>query len=283
MARPIRIEFPGAIYHIYARGNRQEHIFLDDKDRILFLKLLADNAKKLNWLCHAYCLMGNHYHLLLETPDGILSSGMQIINSVYAKRFNRKYDQVGHLFQGRYSDRLVEGDVDLLLTARYICRNPIEANFVQDAAHWKWCSYKPTIGKGRSPEFLTTTQILNCLSMNHSKAREFFRCFVHADIGKNGEGMLEFIQEKSVEYFLSSKLSPIIDMKRSNGPVQRTQRILSRPSLEELFSRIDPFEPEQRNGVIRDAYRFYGYKQTEIALFLGLDRSTIIKIVKTTN
>ncbi len=102
MARPIRIEFPGAIYHIYARGNRQEHIFLDDKDRILFLKLLADNAKRLNWLCHAYCLMGNHYHLLLETPAGILSSGIQIINSVYAKRFNRKYGQVGHLFQGRY-------------------------------------------------------------------------------------------------------------------------------------------------------------------------------------
>ena len=283
MARPIRIEFPGAIYHIYARGNRQEYIFLDDEDRILFLKLLAANVSRLNWLCHTYCLMGNHYHLLIETPDGILSSGMQSMNSIYAKRFNKKYEQVGHLFQGRFSARLVHGDQDLLLTTRYINRNPIDAHLVDDASLWPWSSYRAIIGEERPPKFLTTDQVLGCMSMDRSKAQGFFKVFVHTDIGKNGEGLFELMQAEGDGYFLSRKLAPILDMKQSVSPVQRKQRILSRPSLNELFSGVDLFNQEKRNPIITDAFRFHGYRQTEIGNFLGLDRSTICKIINKTN
>jgi len=89
MPRPIRFQFPGAVYHIFNRGNRQKHIFLNDEDRVRFLKLLSATGKRMNWLCHAYCLMGNHYHLLIETPDGILDRGMRYLNSVYAQGSNR--------------------------------------------------------------------------------------------------------------------------------------------------------------------------------------------------
>ena len=106
MARPIRIEFPGAVYHIFTRGNRQEDIFLDDKDRVLFLKLLSSTVDRLNWVCHAYCLMSNHDHLLIKTPEGLLSKGMQYLNSNYSRKFNRKYELRGHLFEKRYTAKL---------------------------------------------------------------------------------------------------------------------------------------------------------------------------------
>ena len=108
MPRKPRLEFPGAIYHINHRGNHQEYIYLDDDDRMLFLKLLQATTQRMNWICRAYCLMGNHYHLFMEIPEGILSRGMAWLNSVYTQKFNRKYDTFGHLFQGRFKSKLVE-------------------------------------------------------------------------------------------------------------------------------------------------------------------------------
>ena len=108
MARPLRLEFPGAIYHITSRGNAREDIFVDDRDREVFLSVLTDTVDRYNWLCHAYCLMDNHYHLLIETPDPTLSLGMRQLNGVYTQAFNRMHHRVGHIFQGRYKSILVE-------------------------------------------------------------------------------------------------------------------------------------------------------------------------------
>lgn len=102
MARPLRIEFPGAVYHVTARGNARQNIYLDDADRRLFLEVLSETVEKYNWVCHAYCLMDNHYHLLLETPDPNLSLGMRQLNGVYIQRFNRAHNRIGHVFQGRF-------------------------------------------------------------------------------------------------------------------------------------------------------------------------------------
>jgi len=146
MARPVRLEFPGAIYHLTARGNAQNDTFLDDEDRHLFLVCFGEIVARLGWLCHAYCLMDNHYHLLIETPDGNLSEGMRQLNGVYTQRFNRRHRRVGHLFQGRFKAIVVERDSYLLELCRYVVLNPLRARRVKHIEHYPWSSYPATMG-----------------------------------------------------------------------------------------------------------------------------------------
>jgi REP-associated tyrosine transposase len=132
MARPLRIEFAGALYHVTARGNNREAIFLgaDEADREAFLEILGAICERFNWVCHAYCLMTNHYHLLIETPDANLSGGMRQLNGVYTQYVNRTHRRVSHLFQGRFKGILVEREGYLLELARYVVLNPVRAGMV---------------------------------------------------------------------------------------------------------------------------------------------------------
>ena len=114
MARPLRIEFPGALYHVTSRGDRKQSIFEDDRDRHIFLNTLGDAADTYQWQVFAYCLMGNHYHLLVRTPDANLSRGMRHLNGVFTQATNRRHERVGHVFQGRYKSILVDGQAYLL-------------------------------------------------------------------------------------------------------------------------------------------------------------------------
>ncbi|MGH7801397.1 MAG: transposase, partial [Thermodesulfobacteriota bacterium] len=107
MARPLRLEFPGALYHITSRGNARQEIFLSDDDRTSFLNLLGREVEQQRWRCHAYCLMSNHYHIMIETPEGNLVLGMRRLNGAYSQEFNRRHGRVGHLFQGRYKSIIV--------------------------------------------------------------------------------------------------------------------------------------------------------------------------------
>jgi REP element-mobilizing transposase RayT len=140
MARPLRIEYPGALYHITSRGNDKNLIFLDDKDRDVFLDLLHSINTRYHFILHAYCLMDNHYHLLIETPEGNLSYGMRQLNGVYTQMFNKKYKRVGHIFQGRYKAVLVDKDNYLLEVARYIVLNPVRARLVDAPEKWRFSS-----------------------------------------------------------------------------------------------------------------------------------------------
>jgi putative transposase len=286
MPRPLRLEYPGAVYHINSRGNHQESIFLDDDDRILFLRLLRNSIERMNWICHAYCLMENHYHLLIEIPDGILSRGMAWINGVYTQKFNRKYGLNGHLFQGRYGSRLVEGSIQFLTVVRYICRNPIEANIVEDSSQWLWSSYRATIGIQTCPDFLSVDDVLACLSSERHTAQMLFSDFVHLGQIDNENKTVQLAQtiyDNEKNPFMSKRIRPLLDLKNSLGPVPRKQRILSRPSLEELFMGNGSNDLDNRNSIIRDAFRYYAYTQSEIAAFLKLDRTTISKAIKKTN
>jgi putative transposase len=130
VARPLRIEFPGALYHVTSRGNAREAIVRDDADRQMWLAVLGEVLSRGHWLCHAYCLMDNHYHLLVETPEADLSYGMRQLNGVYTQRFNRQHGRVGHVFQGRFKAILVERDSYLLELSRYIVLNPVRARMV---------------------------------------------------------------------------------------------------------------------------------------------------------
>ena len=154
MARPLRLEYPGALYHLTARGNAQADIFRDDVDRELFLDLLGKEIRQQGWRCYAYCLMGNHYHLLIETPEANLVAGMRRLNGVYTQAFNRRHRRVGHVFQGRYKSIVVDKDNYGLALCRYIVLNPVRAGMVKRVSDWAWSSYRASAGKVAAPDWL---------------------------------------------------------------------------------------------------------------------------------
>ena len=164
MSRPLRLEFPGALYHITSRGDGREDIYRTDGDRRLFLAVLADVCERFNWWGHAYCrLMTNHYHLLIETPDANLSKGMRQLNGVYTQRFDQVYGRCGHVFQGRYKAILVQKETYLKELARYIVLNPVRAQMVGEAQDWPWSSFRATTGEGPSPGWLRRDWLLSAL------------------------------------------------------------------------------------------------------------------------
>jgi putative transposase len=152
-----RIEFAGALYHITSRGNGRKHIYASDSDRRMWLEVFGEVCRRFNWACHAYCLMGNHYHLLVETPESNLSLGMRQLNGVYTQRFNRSQNRVGRVFQGRYKAILVEKGSYLRELARYIVLNPVRARLVRSAKDWAWSSYSATAGFENSAPWLNFT------------------------------------------------------------------------------------------------------------------------------
>jgi REP element-mobilizing transposase RayT len=159
MARPLRLEFAGALYHVTSRGNERKSIYLEESDFETFLGLFGDVCKRYHWVIHSFYLMKNHYHLLVETPDGNLSKGMRQLNGVYTQLINRKYQRVGHLFQGRYKAILVDKYSYLLELNRYIVLNPIRARMVDNLDEWPWSSWHMTMGKLPVPPWFAIDNI----------------------------------------------------------------------------------------------------------------------------
>ncbi len=178
MVRPLRLEFPGACYHVTARGDGQEPIFESEDDYLVFVDLLAKEVRQQNWLLYAFCLMGNHYHLLLETPEANLVKGMRRLNGVYTQTFNRRHGRVGHVLQGRYKSILVDRDSYLLELCRYVVLNPVRARMVSSVADWQWSSYLAMIAKSGVPDWLATERVLRLFSDSAIKARRAFARFV---------------------------------------------------------------------------------------------------------
>lgn len=178
MARPLRIEFAGALYHVTARGNAQADIYADDSDRQQFLSLLQNTVERYDWNCHAYCLMDNHYHLLIETHAPTLSKGMKLLNGTYTQYYNRQHQRVGHVFQGRFKAILVQKDTYLLELARYIALNPVRARRVRSAKDWPWSSYRATAGYAASTACLTTDWVLSGFAKTKHVAQQRYRDFV---------------------------------------------------------------------------------------------------------
>ena len=150
MARPLRVQAAGAHYHVGARGINKAPVFLSDEDRERFLVLLDDVVARYGWRCHAYCLMPNHYHLLIETTEANLSKGMHRLNFRYAVAFNRRYDLTGHVYERRFHSEPIESEEHLFEAARYIVLNPVRAKICSHPGLWRWSSYAPTVGRRRS-------------------------------------------------------------------------------------------------------------------------------------
>lgn len=173
MARPLRIEFPGATYHVTSRGNRQQPIFVDDADRELFLATLARAMERMDATVLAYCLMGNHYHLVLCTRRGNLSALMRQINGVYTQAVNRRHATSGHVFQGRFKAILVDRDAYLLALLRYVELNPVRAQMVAAAGDWEWSSYRAHTGQVAAPAWLDSDSAFGAVlgrQVDHAEA-----------------------------------------------------------------------------------------------------------------
>jgi putative transposase len=153
MARELRNEEAGAIHHVFARGNRRQLVFLNDGDRRIYLAMLRSVVERCRWMSLAYCLMDNHLHLLIETPDPNLGDGMRRLHGAYAQTFNRRHGCVGHLFQGRYGAERVTSDAQLVTTLRYIALNPVAAGLCEDARDWRWSSYALLV-RGLTPPWV---------------------------------------------------------------------------------------------------------------------------------
>lgn len=178
MPRPLRILVAGGIYHVTARGNRRQEIFRDESDYGQFLAFLADVVARHGWTCHAYCLMPNHYHLVLETPKDDLSVGMHRLNSLYAMWFNYRHGLDGHLFQGRFHSVLLHSNWHLIELARYVALNPVRGGVCAHPSAWRWSSYRAMVGTARQPSFLAPTWLLAQFGRTRREAREAFRTFV---------------------------------------------------------------------------------------------------------
>ena len=272
MARPLRIEYEGALYHVTSRGNAREKIFFTKTDHHAFLDILTQVVERYGWICHAYCLMTNHYHLLIETPNANLSRGMRHLNGVYTQWVNRQMRRTGHLFQGRFKSILVEKESHLLELARYVVLNPVRAKMVRSPRNWRWSSYRATAGQVAAPSFLTIAWMLSQLGDTPSRATAAYRKFVREGKGITIWDQLQRGSLLGTEEFVN-QIAPLLNDQVGNTEFNRSARLMGRPTLALIFSAVH--NKEARNEFIHQAMRVHEYTLKEVAEFTGLHYSTI--------
>lgn len=237
MARQLRLEYPGALYHVTARGNERQTIFQDETDRQHFLKLFGHEILQQRWRCYAYCLMDNHYHLLLETPEPNLSRGMRRLNGSYTQRFNWRHHRVGHLLQGRFKSLLVERESYLLELCRYVVLNPVRAGTVSVPQEWIWSSYGATAGFTATPVWLDVGGVLDLFDADHNRARHVYQQFVAAGMGRSSPWA-----QITGQIFLGSpafrkRMAALVpDQRLANVPAAQTDPMRFAPS--EILTRV---------------------------------------------
>jgi len=275
MSRPIRIEFPDALYHVTARGDRREDIFEDDQDRQVFLSTLERVIVRFNWICHAWCLMDNHYHLLMQTPDGNLSKGMRQLNGVYTQASNRRHRRGGHLFQGRFKAILVDSDAYLLELSRYVVLNPVRAGLVKKPADWRWSSYRASVGLEPAAAWLAVDGLLAQFAKRRSVARQRYAQFVAEGIKasspwQNLKGQVFLGDDQFVKRMQAHRQPGKDDVQ-----IPLAQRRPTPPPLEEIERCA-----RDRNAAIVTAYATGGYGYQQLADYFGVHFTTVGKIVR---
>lgn len=236
MARPLRVDLPGAIQHVTNRGNNRENIFYEDADKELFLHLVVAEAERCGWLIHDYALMDNHFHLLIETPEANLSRGMQRLQTTYVQRFNRKYRRVGHLFQGRFGSQIVEGGVYLMEVARYIVLNPVRAGIVEHPEDDRWTSYRAKAGLDPAPPWLSMKGLCH-FGRDPDEAREQYRKFIEARVGSTEEPSFLKKLAYGSEAFIQ-RVQEWIDSEERSKEHPRYQRDIGRPPIDAITAAV---------------------------------------------
>ena len=273
MARPLRLELSGGIYHVTSRGDGRDDIYLSDADRIGWLEVFGEVCQRFNWVCHAWCQMTNHYHLLIETPEANLARGMRQLNGVYTQRFNRVHGRVGHVFQGRYKAILVERDSYLLELARYVVLNPLRAKMVKRLEAWPWSSYIATCAQAESPPWLQTDWLLAQFGQRRSSAISKYVAFVH-----EGARLPSIWGQLRGQIYLGSdafvkKMQIQIEKKPGLGEIPRAQRrAIGQP--------LKQFEHDYlRDEAMARAYLSGQHTMLAIAEHFGVHYSTVSRAV----
>jgi putative transposase len=277
VSRPLRIEWPGGLYHVTSRGNRREAIVEDDEDRLAWVDLLGQCCERFNWRVHAWCLMTNHYHLLLETPEANLSLGMRHLNGVWSQAFNRRHQRVGHVFQGRFKAVIVERESYLLELARYVVLNPVRACMVSDAAHYPWSSYRATAGmSGHAvPGWLETDWLLRQFGTHRRQAIARYVDHVRAGVGL--PSVWESLQGQVFlggEAFVARMQASLGDDSALRDVPKRQRRPLKRPLAE--FAAAGG----SRDEAMALAFESGQYRQREIAQFFEVHETTVSRAVR---
>lgn len=276
MSRPVRIEFPDALYHVTARGDRREDIFEDNQDRQAFLQVLEQVVAQFNWRCYAWCLMDNHYHLLIQTPDGNLSKGMRHLNGVYTQASNRRHRRVGHLFQGRFKAILVDSDAYLLELSRYVVLNPVRAGMVASPADWSWSSYRASVGLMSPAPWLAVDGLLAQFAGQRGLAQQRYAQFVAEGVNADSpwvhlKGQIFLGDDGFVQRMQASLKTDLHD----DVQIPIAHRRPPPPSLRQIAD-----SAPDRNAAIVKAYATGAYSYQQIADYFRIHFTTVGRIVR---
>jgi putative transposase len=295
MGRPLRIQYPGALYYITARGNEKRDIFLNVEDRLRFLERVADYHDRYSVLVHCYVLMNNHYHLLLETPLGNLVKVMHGINSCYTGYFNHKYSRSGHLFQGRYRAILVDKENYLLELTRFVHLNSVRAGIVDNPEKYRWSSFPGYVHHEKRKSWVEYSWVLSRFGSDAVTAGRQYREFVQRKTSGNQQGPLRGVYGQSVlgsEGFVEERKGKITDEK-INLDVVEQKRMRQCPHPEKIFALVAEafgvleaviLEKKGRNNTARKVAiylikRYSGLSNKEIGkLFRGIHYSAVSKV-----
>ena len=282
MARPLRIEYPGAYYHVTTRGNEQKDIFKSQKDRERFLFYLESAVVRYGAVIHAYCLMSNHYHLLLETPAGNLSQIMRHINGAYTTYFNVKRKRAGHLLQGRYKAILVEADDYAAELSRYIHLNPVRAGMVARPEEHVWSSYRSYIGQSKAPAWLKTDFILGYFGGDDSEGWNGYRTFAEEQLVGDYASPLEGVVASTVlgsPEFVAEVSERNLGEKRDGRHLPAIKELRLGPSLDDILGTLatEGLRDEKllRNVGIYCCQKYSGAKLREIGGRFGISDAAV--------
>lgn len=259
-----------------ARGNRKQPVFVDDVDRTRFLMILAIALVKFGAECFAYCLMGNHFHLVLHTPRANIANVMHHLDGLYAQYVNWRHHTTGHLWDGPYTGIVIDDTAYLRNAIGYVLRNPVTAGLVADAGHWQWSSYNATIGKTKR-RFLTLTWLESVFgAATLEKSRELLA----AHVRKESEEYSDLVRAAAEgPHEFKKRVRRVIGATLYRAELPRSYRALGRPPLSELFAGCR--RAERRTAILR-AHVVHGYLLIEIARYLDLHPTTISRIVNQT-
>lgn len=275
MSRPLRIEFPGALYHVTSRGDGCDAVYLDDSDRSSWLEVVGQVCQRFHWLVYAYCLMDDHYHLLLQTATGNLSAGMRQLNGLYTQRFNRRHGRAGHVFQGRYKSVLVDRDTHLLGLERHVVLNPVRSRLVDDAGDWHWSSYAATSGVAASPRWLAADSLLQQFHARRSAA--IARYIEHVRSGMGLPSIWAHLNRQVFlgdDAFVARTQRKAMSSRRVAPEVPRAQRRTPGRPLDHYAALEVP-----RDVAMARAYRTGRFSLAEVAHAFDVHYSTVSRAV----